>query len=257
MQPFWRRPKWIAGHVLALVTVVTFVALGLWQLDRLEERRAFNQLVRERTQAAPADLADVLALPAAEVAHRPVVATGVYEPAGEVLLSLRSHDGRAGHHVLTPLRLPDGRLVVVDRGWVPLEWDDPPLPDAPPPQGTVEVVGLAQPGQQARRAGRFDSQNGPLQFVSHVDLDRIGQGLGEPVSPLYVVARSPQSQAGQYPVPAEPVALEEGNHLSYAVQWFLFAGVVAAGYPALLRRTARERHGSSQQPERPAAAVRP
>lgn len=257
MPPFWRRPKWVAGHVLAAVTVVAFVALGFWQLDRLEQRRAYNALVDGRAAAEPASLDELLALPPGEAAYRPVRLTGSYDPAGEILLSLRSRDGRAGHHVLTPLRVAGGRTVVVDRGWVPMEWDDPPLARAAPPEGTVEVRGVAQPGRQARRAGRFDGGQGPLQFVSEVDLERIAAALGEPVAPVYVVARSQRPAGGEYPVPAEPPPLGEGNHLSYAVQWFLFAGVVAAGYPLLLRRTAREQGRRAREPARPPAPVGP
>lgn len=258
MTPFWRRPKWIAGHVLATAAVVAFVALGFWQLDRLEQRLAHNALVSARSEAAPVPVESLLDQPATDVAYRRVRAVGTYEPAGEVLLSTRSHAGRPGHHVLTPLRTRAGTLVVVDRGWVPLEHDDPPLAGAAPPQGTVEVTGLAYPPASARRAGRFDGGDGPLQFVSGVDLDRIAAELGEPVAPVYVWALAQQPPPAGYPGLVEPPPLEEGNHRSYAGQWFLFAAVVAAGYPLLLRRTAREQRARPPvAPERPPAAVRP
>jgi cytochrome oxidase assembly protein ShyY1 len=254
MQPFWRRPRWIAGHVLAVVAVVAFVLLGLWQLDRLEERRAYNALVERRTAAEAVPLAEVLSTPA-EAAHRRVEVTGAYEPAGEVLLSVRSLDGRAGHHVLTPLRTLDGTLVVVDRGWVPLEWDDPPVERARPPDGIVDVTGLAQPGTPARRSGRFDGGEGPLQFVTEVDLELVSRSIGEAVAPLYVQAQAPGRPRGEYPAVVPPPELGEGNHLSYAVQWFLFATVVGVGYPLLLRRAARDERGPRHGSARPPATV--
>lgn len=255
MSPLLRRPRWIAGHLLAAAAVAGFVALGFWQLDRLEQRLEYNALVRARGEAAPVPVESLLDRPAGDVAYRRVRAVGTYEPAGEVLLSTRSHAGRAGHHVLTPLRTRDGTLVVVDRGWVPLSSDDPPLTGAAPPPVPVEVTGLAYPPAAARRAGRFDGGDGRLQFVSSVDLDRIAAALGEPVAPVYLWAQEQQPPPAGYPALVEPPPLEEGNHRSYAGQWFLFAAVVAVGYPLLLRRAVREHRAGPAADDRPRAAV--
>jgi surfeit locus 1 family protein len=173
--------------------------------------------------------------------YRRVSVSGTYETEREVLLAARTLDGRAGHHVLTPLRTEDGLLVVVDRGWVPLEESDPPVAAAAPPSGVVEVDGLLLPSEPARRAGAFGDGSG-LEFVSAVDLDRLGGWLGEPLAPLSVRLQDQRpGNAGALPVPAPLPETNEGNHLSYAIQWFLFAGVVAVGFPLLVRRTARDR----------------
>jgi surfeit locus 1 family protein len=232
-----RSPRWVAGHILVLVTVVGFANLGLWQLDRLESRRAYNALLGERMAADPLP-AD--ALPTADpAAYRRVALTGTYEAEGEVLLSTRSQDGRPGHHVLTPLRT-DGGLVVVDRGWVPLDLDDPPVAEATPPAGEVTVRGVLFPSFPARRSGALDGGEGRLQFVSDVDLEVLTGVLG-PVAPLWVLADAQEpAQGGVLPLTAPPPPLTEGSHLSYAIQWFLFTGVVVVGYPLLLRRTLRD-----------------
>lgn len=239
MYRFLRSPRWVVGHVLVLVTVVTFVNLGMWQLGRLEERRSHNALLSDRMAQPAIDLAAAAADPDA-TAYRVVTASGTYLHEHEVLLSTRSHSGQPGHHVLTPLRADDGTTVVIDRGWVPLDWDDPPVEQAAPPPGQVTVEGLLFPGSSARRSGALDGRGGELQFVSDVDLGVLEDATGLDLHPLYVLAREQQPPQAEFPRVAAARALTEGSHLSYAMQWFLFAGVVLVGYPLLLRRTARD-----------------
>ena len=241
MYRFLLRPKWIAGIALAATAVVAFVILGFWQLSRLEERRAYNTTLAERGAQAPGGVEELQDADPDALAYRRVTHNGTYEPEREVLLAARTLDGRAGHHVLTPLRTDDGLLVVIDRGWVPLEETDPPVSAAAPPGGAVEVDGLLLPSEPARRAGVFGEGAG-LEFVSAVDLDRLEGWIGEPVAPLSVRLQEQRpGNAGALPVPAPLPEPSEGNHLSYAIQWFLFAGVVAVGFPLLARRTARDR----------------
>jgi cytochrome oxidase assembly protein ShyY1 len=241
MYRFLRSPRWVAGHALVLVAVLTFSSLGLWQLRRLDDRRTHNELLTERMSQSEVDLAALDGADPQDIAYLPVSVTGTFDPAAEVLLSTRSHGGRPGHHVLTPLRTPDGTTIVVDRGWVPLDWDSPPVRQAAPPDGEVQVRGLLHPSTPARRWGTLDGGDGAIQFVSDVDIPVLSEVTDTALFPLYVVAREqspPQPTAA--PQPADPPALDEGSHLSYAGQWFLFALVVTVGYPVLLRRTARD-----------------
>jgi len=103
------RPRWIVGHVVAVVFVIAFVMLGFWQLRRLDEKRTFNHAVTVALEAAPVPIADA---PAG--GYTRVMATGTYDPSVEAL-TLRSLDGTSGYHVLTPLVLADGAAVLVDR----------------------------------------------------------------------------------------------------------------------------------------------
>ncbi|HXF72366.1 MAG TPA: SURF1 family protein [Actinomycetota bacterium] len=222
-------------HLAVVVVASTCVRLGFWQLDRLEQRRAFNALVRAR-EAMPAEPVDRLLLPGTEAAaasYRRAWAEGRYDPGREVLLFGRSLDGAPGSHVLTPLLLPDGRALVVDRGWVPLDVEEPPVAWAAPPSGRVRVEGILLPPESADPDALAGGR------LERVSLAALARALPYPLLPAYLELRRQDPPPGPLPRPAPPPELTEGPHLSYAVQWFLFAAVAVAVYAALLRRELR------------------
>jgi cytochrome oxidase assembly protein ShyY1 len=232
---FLWRPRWLVAHLLVVVTVVGFVNLGLWQLRRLDERRAANAEVTAGLAADEAPLAALLADGDASEYRRAQV-RGRYRPGDEVLWAYRTRDGRPGHEVLTPLETTDGLLVVVDRGWVPLDLGDPPITAAAPPGGNVVVTGLVRNSLPVRGSTPDDET-----LVASVDLDLLADRWGRDVAPVWLQLQSQQpAQSGDLPLAPTPPALSEGSHLSYAFQWFAFALTAAVGYPLLLRRAARE-----------------
>lgn len=251
--PVLLRPRWIAGHLLALVLVVAFVNFGFWQLRRLQAVRARNATIVERTALAPLALDDALAgvTPEAFPEYRSVQADGVFDPAHEVLLRGRSLGGQPGFHVVTPLVLPSGdaaapaRAVLVERGWVPYELDAVPVEGALPPEGSVTVVGELRAAQTpptgawAALAPR-DPTDGPLTQTFYVDLERLQPQMPYALAPAWITLRAmtPPS-AGDLPKPLPEHDLDEGPHLGYAIQWFAFAVVGVVGYALLLRATVR------------------
>lgn len=256
MYRFLLSPKWLAGHVLVVGLAVTFVLLGLWQLDRHEQRTTRNALVAERIDAPAAELADLAGVPADDLAYRRVRLSGRYVVDEEVLLTPRARDGRPGHHVLSPLVTDEGDAVIVDRGWVPFELSDPPVPQAAPPAGEVRISGLVFPDEPAARFSPAIPAHGHLTTVSRVDLDRLQQQVEQPLRPYYVLLQDQDPAGADLPVAAATPELTEGNHLSYAVQWFLFAAVGLIGYPALARRTALERRDEPTPPADDRTAAR-
>ena len=250
MYRFLLTPKWLVGIVLAASATVVFVLLGFWQLARHEEREAFNHALSTRLHEPPVSLEAVAADPDAH-AYRRVAVRGVYEHDREVLLAGRSLEGRAGHHVLTPLRTAQG-TVVVNRGWVPLELTDPPLAEAAPPPGELQVEGVVFPGERAARAGAA-REGGRLRYVSAVDLAVLGEWVGGSLLPVYVLAQHQDPPSGrELPVAAPLPEVEDGPHFSYAIQWFVFAGVVAIGFPLLVRSVGRDRTGARGREASPA-----
>ncbi|MGH8901699.1 MAG: SURF1 family cytochrome oxidase biogenesis protein [Egibacteraceae bacterium] len=237
MYRFLWAPRWLVAHLALIVVVVTCVSLGFWQLRRLDERRAFNALVTERLAAAPEPLAAVLGEPADRLAYRRVTVTGQYLPSEEVLLSPRSRDGMPGHDVLTPLVTGSGGILV-DRGWVPFALSRAPVAEAAPPPGGITVTGFLLPGRHAPRAGPVGAAR--LGFVSDADVGRLQPQMSVPLAPVYVVLTGQSPAPAALPRPGAPPELGEGPHLSYAVQWFLFACVAVVGYPFLIRRRAQD-----------------
>lgn len=240
-----RTPRWIVAHLMVVVIAGLFFRLGFWQLDRLQERRTENQIIAHRLAAAPRPLADLLADPAAVgegIDYLTVVVTGTYEPSGEVLIRSRTHDGLAGFHVVTPLVTAGERAVLVDRGWVPIEMDDPPVPSAAAPPGPVTVTGAARSSQEAPALGPEDPADGVLKRLYWINVERLQAQSRLHLEPLYIELYSQvPEQPGGLPIPTAVPEIDEGSHLSYAIQWFSFALIGLAGYAALLRRSRSRR----------------
>lgn len=243
------RPRWLVGHVVVLALVVGLVNLGLWQLRRLDQRREANALVRSRMAVPTAALDEVMAPDAGEaqlkrVEYRRVTATGTYDPEGQVLVRTRQLEGRPGNEVLTPLVLGDGTALIVNRGWVPTDAaGQVTMTDVVPPAGQVEVTGTLRQTQQRGRLGPKDPEGGRLREVVRVDLKRLQRQSPIPLRPawLQMQTQSP-AQLNGLPEPLPPPELEEGRHLSYALQWFLFAAMALAGWGVAIARTGQTRH---------------
>ncbi len=241
---FARTPKWLVRHVLVVVLVVVMVNLGFWQLRRLDEKKDFKALVEARQESPPEEVLGLVDAdtdpddPAAEeVAHRSVRATGTYLSDETVVVENRTKDGLPGGWVLTPLDLGGGTALLVNRGWVGLE--EGAVPAIPPPEGTVEVEGLLLETQERGRFGPRDPGEGDLEVLARVDIVRIDEQVPDRLLPAYLqlVASDPAERAVEPLGPAEP---EEGPHLSYAVQWFIFSTIAAGGYGLLLRKVAQD-----------------
>jgi cytochrome oxidase assembly protein ShyY1 len=243
---FLFRPRWIAFHLLVAGAIVLMINLGFWQLRRLDERQAFNHEVASRIDLPPEPLGSVLGLDTAPelLEWRSVVAEGTYLPEEEFVVVNRSQGGAAGELVVTPLALADGRILLVERGFVPLGADR-----APAPSGDVDVVGRLRPSQERRRGQLSDPAEGELTEVQRVDIDRLAGQLPGPVVPMYVeLTESSPAEAGPYPIPVALPELSEGPHLSYAVQWFIFSLCVAVGWVLAVRHSIKSRAGASNPP---------
>ena len=240
---FAARPKWIAGHLLALVAIVGFINLGFWQLSRHAERSDVNAIISERFAEPPAILSDLIGSygeDADALEFRRVRISGSYLIDEEVLWRARTLNGRSGHDVLTPLAV-GGRVLIVDRGWVPIDATDPPVVGAEPVAVDVVVSGIIRPGQVRQGLGPIDPETGELDRIARVDIERLQQQLDLDLYPFYVLLeeQSPAQSSG-LPAIQDPPSPDSGPHLSYAIQWFVFSTIAAVGYPILLRRTARD-----------------
>ena len=248
MGRFLLRPRWLAGLGLVVLVATSFVWLGFWQLDRMRQRRAYEDLVAARLAAPAARLVDILAEGSpGDLAYRRVTAEGTFDPEHEVILYGRTQSGRTGNHVLTPLVLPDGTAVAVDRGWVPLAEDDPPLGDAAPPAAPVRVRGVLFP-TEAAGDGRTGAGSARTAFTK-IDLPALGDQVPYPLAPVYLLLASQDpAQDGPPETAPLPDPAESPPHLSYAIQWFTFATIAVVGFAILVRR--EHRRSSAAEPDR-------
>jgi len=210
------------------------VNLGFWQLRRLDERRAANREVSSRTAAEVATIKDLPADPQAAQWRRVTVA-GTWDPTGQILIRNRSLDGQPGLHVVTPLTDRAGHAVLVNRGFIPLADEaHPPAPATAP----VTVVGRVRVSQERGSLGPRDPATGDLATLNRVDVARIQQQTEVTLAPFYLelITEDPASAAAPAPLPLP--GLDEGPHLSYAIQWFIFTACAAAGWVLVVRKSA-------------------
>lgn len=246
MLTLMRRPGWIGFAVFTIALAMVFVRLGMWQLDRLEQRKENNSAVLAARKLAPVSLDELVQPgqhPCSCAKHKRITVTGTYDTDRQILVRNRTIDDRPGYYVITPLTTPAGAVALVARGWIPVSTKGADVaPAVPaPPTGIVHVQGRAQL-----------SEEGPPKFIhigqfvsaSRINVKALGSNLkANTIFPAYVELTK-QDPAGpndnSLTAITEP-SLDEGPHLSYAVQWFLFATIALVGFVILLYRTAKPR----------------
>lgn len=269
--------RWLRAIALCALFTAACLALAHWQWDRRAERVAAIDLVRSNYDRAPVPLSSVLpsgsdgstgpALLPAQLTWTPVAVRGTYLADATLLVRHRQHaDDGFGYEVLVPLRLDDGRVLVVDRGWLP---PDPATADAPsavpaPPRGTVTAVVRLRPSEPV------DGRSAPPGQVQAVDLSgTVAAGVrasaGDGAAAQLVTAAYGELEAGSEqpapssspPPPAAPdePSQDEGPHLGYTVQWLLFAVGAWVFLVVHLRRAAYEADVAAGRRERRAELV--
>ena len=236
--------KWLIPTLLVFAGTALCIRLGIWQLDRLEGRRAFNAQFESARAQPVLDLNQEQSEDIAKMAWRSVKVTGEYDFANQVAVRNQYYGNEYGYHLLTPLRF-EGQAVFVDRGWVPAESNSTPsLPEWAWRQfdeaGTVNVSGQLRLGQAKPAIGGVPDplpENGEkLQVWNNADLARIARQVPYPVLPVYIQPKADANDT-EPPIPSQPeVELTEGPHFGYALQWFTFATILFIGYPFYLRK---------------------
>ena len=229
--------SWKGLVALALAVGVACVSLGVWQLDRLAERRARNAVALAARTAEPVDLGPGRLEPG--LTQRRVRLRGEFDRAGEVVIRGASRDGSPGVRVVTPFR-PVGTdtLVLVDRGFVP-------APDAVSADlstldepGPREVAGIAQAIPSREDGGEPLNYRGATTW-RRLDLAALRARSPAPLAPIAVL-QAPDPSLPPWPRRQEPPALDDGPHLSYALQWFGFALISLVGAIVVWRKAKRE-----------------
>jgi surfeit locus 1 family protein len=230
---FGVRPQLWPTLITAPAVLVAF-ALGVWQVHRLQWK---SELVAERQ--AHRDAPALIGLPAryvpAEHDFRRMVVRGRFRHDQEFYLAARSHAGRPGFHVLTPLAVGDAH-VLVNRGWVPPERKAPQTREAGQSEGLVEVTGYLR---QPPVPGWFVPANRPEQNVwFHVDLPAMAAAQNIDNLKSFVIEAAPASVRGGYPVSGVTRFELPNDHLQYAITWFAMAVIGVVVYLLYHRRRA-------------------
>jgi len=236
-----------AAFILAMCAMC--VRLGFWQLDRLAQRKARNHAL-QAALTMPALRFDALTAAAIErqperFINRRVQVTGSYDPAGEIVLRGRSNRSDPGVHLVTPLIVAAvPQALLVNRGWVPSP--DAATVDARPfaEPGTRTVTGILQEiPRNTRAAGEPATTrvNGARVITyRRLDLDAIRKRERRPIAPLYLqLLPAADSASSRPPIRVALPPMDNGPHLSYAVQWFSFAIIGVIGLVIMLFRQRR------------------
>ena len=230
---FLLRPKWIALHLLIVALVTIMLMLANWQLDRHQQRVAFNKILIERVDAPTQPLEQVLGeFPVASDAEwRSVVVTGEYLQDHDIQIVNVSQGGRAGFDPITPLQLSDGRLILINRGFIPLGGT---VQQAP--TGSVTLHGRLRASSAKRLGAISDASSGVLTEVQRIDLERLQQQMPSTLVNVYMEMQSslPADDATLSRI-AEPT-FSNGPHLGYVGQWVLFSLCALGGWFAIVRR---------------------
>lgn len=240
-------PRWLALGVFVVGLVVAFVNLGYWQLDRLEQRRERNDTVTMHENSPILEWDEVFGpvITDADQWQR-VRVTGTFDGTHQFIARYRTNAGRSGYEVLTPLRTTDGRYLLVDRGFgVRPTGEDFPTVAPPAPTGEVSILGHVRRNEQGTEEAT-DPADGQVRLVNSAE---IATALPYPLLDGYlsVLEITPAQPGGLAPV--QPPERTEGNHLSYAVQWFMFSAIAGVGLVLLIRSDLKGQSGRSTREE--------
>jgi cytochrome oxidase assembly protein ShyY1 len=245
--------RWTVYVAVAIVFAIACGFLSHWQFTRNEGREAQLALVEDNYDATPVPLGDVL--PPGGVLDpvdewTPVTLTGTYLADEQLLVRNRAHGGSAAYEVLVPFRQTDGRVLLIDRGWVP-PGETQPEPDAvpAPPSGEVTVVARLRPAEPVPSSGRSAE---PGQ-VPTINLGLVAEQTGPLEEGAYALLASESPAPATTPFALDPPSADPGPHLSYAIQWILFA-VMGFGFIAYVIVTER-RHRREDAEDAAAAAA--
>jgi surfeit locus 1 family protein len=215
------RFRWVPTLFLAL-PIPLFLSLGLWQLERADQKREQALALSERAEMPVLDLKNPVPDPES-LRFRKLSARGEFEADGQILIENRRQGNQNGFHVITPLRIAgsDAR-VLVNRGWIPAGAEGSPG-SAPVPVGEVTVSGesyLPSPPALVLHGDKNPARDWGERWP-YLTVDLFSSAKGYPVKPV-VILQDPKNKGGF--LRAWPRELpKDGMHIGYAIQWFAFA----------------------------------
>jgi surfeit locus 1 family protein len=239
--------RWILTTILVVSAMAVMIRLGIWQLDRLEQRRLFNSRVLAQTSQPALNLnkwtgeEDL-----SQMEYRQVFVVGEYDHSQEIALRNQHWVVQSGVHLVTPMQISGSdQAVLVDRGWIPAKDFESGDWSAFIEGGKVRVDGIIRPSISKADFGSkndpyLGTVNDPIKAWNFVTVERIQEQVSQPLVPIYV-QQSPDPSWESLPHRSQPeLEITEGPHMGYAIQWFTFAAILGLGYPVFILRQSQK-----------------
>jgi surfeit locus 1 family protein len=228
--------------VAAIPAFLILLGLGSWQLQRLHWKEGLIA-AREAAIAAPPIPVPRTVAAAEGMDLRHVSARGSFLNDKEFYLGATDEAGTTGYHVVTPLRLADGALLLVDRGWIPSDRKDRAGRAAGLPRGEVEIEGLLRLPRNGRPNWFVPDNDCARNYWFWIDVPAMAACAGlERVLPVTMDA-GPAANSGGFPRGGATRIELPNDHLQYAITWFALAGALAVIYLLYVRGRLREAEG--------------
>ena len=241
---FLLTPKWILVTLICLAMLPAFQALSNWQWHRLHDRQAYNVTIQAEIDKPPVALSELtvsvpesVTVPAGSQ-WRTVEMTGSWLSGNQVLVRKKSLESDLGLWVVTPLRLSDGTVVMVNRGWIAAAnsaVDSPVV--ATVPVGTIEVLGRLREVQDRTKPAPSDLPAGQVDRIIPMEIVSGATTLSNAY--VEMTASRPESKSADIRTLPEP-EVTEGAHRSYALQWMFFEIMTVIGWSILVRNEFKE-----------------
>lgn len=225
----------------AVLLCALFVRLGFWQWTRGNAREAeWSKFSQSAGEAVALGARGIEQVPR----FQRVTLVGRFEAEHQFLLDNRTNNGNPGYEVLTPLGRPDGRIVLVDRGWVPFTGSRARLPSvALDVHGSVTVAGRSDDlptGGLALGRAPPPAEGAWPKVTSYPTMSELSAALGGRRLEPRIVLLDPHEPYG-YAREWHPPGMQPVRHWAYAIQWWCFAAVTIVFWAVIGRRAAIER----------------
>ena len=227
------KPRTIIVLIVVLGMASICVRLGFWQISRWHEKQAMNAKLHVEMASEAVPMRGGMSFESAR--DRKLETRGRYDESRQVLLSARTNSGAPGVEVITPLITESGKAVLVDRGWLYSADAANAHPEEYPEPGERAVIGMVEPFRHG--AGGPPIRELPPSSITRystrwLDQDSLSRRFPYPLE-AFVLRQLPGPGVPVKPLRRAPHAYDEFMHVSYAIQWFLFAAIILGGSATL------------------------
>jgi len=237
--------KWWWTTLLVLAGTAVTVRLGFWQVSRYHENEAIAEHLIAMQSAAPITFSGKdLPVDVTGMEYRPVQVTGTYDFSRQIAIRNQIWQqvwgNDVGYILVTPLVLPDGSAVLVDRGWIPLADNSPASWRQFDQPGQITVKGIIRLSTRPEFGGEIVPTLAPGQTVTSlwnlIDIQALQKQIPYPLFPVYIQeAPDPAFTGMPYRSLSQPDPTYASVNVGYALTWFSFAALLFGGYPLYLR----------------------